>query len=153
MCSLPLHKAWSHLQNRYCREALTHSLTHSLPGSTDRSLCVTATQELLDQEEQQLILWARSVVAIDTIRRATQQADGSTRALTTSEELELAKLQDVLARERLKVEIFVAKRMAADNARLRRMVNNARRAAAMGPPPDDAPDADETLGADDEGAG
>ena len=43
-------------------------------------------------------------------------------------------LQSLLSRERLKVEMFVARRMAADNARLRERVNHARRTTAMAPP-------------------
>lgn len=75
---------------------------------------------------QDLLKWAQAVLAMAEVRSKPDKTADDTQRMEA--------LGRLIARERLKVEMFVAKRMAEDNARLRRMVNNARRTATMAPP-------------------
>lgn len=75
---------------------------------------------------QNLLTWARAVQAMAEVRSKLHK--------TAEDEARIEALQSLLSRERLKVEMFVARRMAADNARLRERVNHARRTTAMAPP-------------------
>ena len=75
---------------------------------------------------QSLLAWANAVAAMAELRGKPNTSD--------QDKARMQELREQLNRERLKVEMFVARRMAADNAHLRTMVNHARRTAAMAPP-------------------